>query len=137
MKTICTKNGDKSIHLFNDECSFEKDENKILIRDENNDLILVLSNSSLYLTYENISCPDNWASGKYRYNPEKGWISCSEWIFPYENVFYTLYQKHLQLVQCLHEKSIIDNNDLLLLSESKSLEESIKEYKQNYENIVP
>ena len=33
MKTICTKNGNKSIHLFNDDCSFEKRDNNIFIND--------------------------------------------------------------------------------------------------------
>lgn len=137
MKTICTKNGNKSIHLFNDDCSFEKRDNNIFINDENNNPILVLSNLSLYYFYEDISAPENWASGKYRYFNDRGWVSCSDWKFPYATVFETLLQKQLQLVQCLHEKSILNNDDILMLSESQTLEETILEHKRKYENIVP
>ena len=136
MKTICTKNGNKSIHLFNDDCSFEKRDNNIFINDGNNNPILVLSNLSLYYLYEDISAPENWASGKYRYFKDRGWISCSDWKFPYETVFDALFQKQLQLVQCLHEKSILDNNDLLMLSESQTLQQTIMDHKRKYENIV-
>ena len=136
MKTICTKNGDKSIHLFNDDCSFEVRNNNLFINDENNNPIMVLSNVSAYYTYENISAPHNWASGKYRYSNDRGWISCSDWKFPHETVFSTLHQKHLQLVQCLYEKSILDNDDLLLLCESKTLGDSVLQYKIKHESLV-
>jgi hypothetical protein len=131
MKTICTRDGNRSIHLFNDECFFEKSDNKIFVKDVDGNTILVLSNLAFYLTYENITAPDNWDCGKYRYMPDRGWIRCSEWKFPYHNVFDTLHKKHLQLVQCLYEKSLLNDEDLLLLSECKSLEQSIIEYKIN------
>lgn len=134
MKTVCTKSANKSIHIFNDDCSFEARDGNIFIKDENGNTILVLSNSSLYLTYENITVPDTWASGKYRYTTRRGWIRCSDWKFPYEEVFRTLYEKHLQLVQCLYEKSTISDEDLLLLCESKTIEERIIEHKIKYEN---
>jgi hypothetical protein len=137
MKTICTRDGDKSIHLFGDECIFKKEDNKIFIKNESGGLILVLSNLSLYKTYENITAPYNWAPGKYRYTETRGWMSCSDWKFPYDNVFEVFRQKHLQLIQCLYDKSFIDNDDLLLLADTTSLQESMIEYKMKYENNMP
>lgn len=134
MKTICTKVGDVSIHLFEDTYRLEINDKKIFVYNENNSLLMALANSDLYNIYENISAPENWFPRKYKFNSSVGWRPSGEWKFPYENVFIVLYQKHLQLVQLLHEKSILNKDDFLLLTESKSLEDAIIEYKKNYEN---
>lgn len=136
MKTICNKVDNKSIHLFNDEYHLEKKDNKIFILDENQNLLMSISDANLHIIYENISSPNNWCPQKYKYTQSDGWTPCLDWSFPYESVFETLLNKHLQLVMCLEEKSIIDSDDLKLLSESKTLEESIKKYKKDYEGFV-
>ena len=136
MKTICTKVGDVSIHLFEDFFNLEIKDSKIFVFDQDQKLIMCLANSNLYLIYENIPAPDNWCPKKYRFSNKFGWKPSSDWKFPYEDVFEVLYQKHLQLVQCLHENSILDDDNFRLLTETKSLENIIKEYKSKYENTL-
>lgn len=131
MKTICTKIDNKSVHLLSDEYTVEEKNKSLLIFDENKNLLFAISNASLYLIYENIQGPENWCPNKYRYTPTVGWCPAKDWEFPYEVVFDNLYNKHQQLIQCLYEKSVIDDDNLLLLSETKTLEESIKRYKKS------
>lgn len=136
MKTICAKVGDVSIHLFEDTYRLEIKDKKILVYNENDSLLMALANSDLYHIYENISAPENWSPRKYRFSLENNWRPSYEWKFPYESVFYVLNQKQLQLVQCLYDKELLDKDDFLLLTEFKSLEQVISEYKTKYENTV-
>lgn len=136
MKTICTKIDNKSVHLFDDEFEIEERDNNLFIFDNNKNLLFAISNASLYFIYENVLGPENWCANKYRYIPNTGWCPSKDWAFPYEVVFDNLYNKHQQLIQCLYDKSVIDNENLLLLSETRTLEESIASYKKNYEGSM-
>jgi hypothetical protein len=131
MKTICTKIDNKSIQLFNDEFEIEERDDTLFIFDDNRNLIFAISTPSLYFVYDNVPGPENWTPNKYRYIPGTGWCPSKDWTFPYEVVFDNLYNKHQQLIQCLYDKSVIDDENLLLLSETRTLEESIERYKKS------
>lgn len=136
MKTICTKVGDVSIHLFEDTYKLEYNDKKIFVYNENGSLLMALANSDLYHIYENISAPENWSPRKYKFSSKNGWRPSGDWKFPYHSVFDVLYQKHLQLIQCLYDKEVLDKDDFLLLTEFKTLEKVITDYKTKYENTM-
>jgi hypothetical protein len=127
MKTICSKINNKSIYLLEDHITIENSEKIIYIKDGDK-IILAISDPDKYSVYENVEDPEYWSSGKYRYTKKYGWHTIADFYDNNEKLFSCLHGKILQLVQCLYEKDKLSDDEYNLLSEDKSIKESIKEY---------
>ena len=127
MKTICSKINNKSIYLLEDHISIENSEKIIYIKDGDK-IILAISDPDKYSIYEDVEDPEYWAPGKYRYTKKYGWHTIADFYDKNDKLFNCLHGKMLQLVQCLYEKDKLSEYEYNLLSEDKTIKDSIKEY---------
>ena len=130
MKTICSKINNKSIYLLEDHITIENSGKIIYIKDGDK-IISAISDPDKYSVYEDVEDPEYWAPGKYRYTKRYGWHTIIDFYDKNEKLFNCLHGKILQLVQCLYEKDKLTDDEYNLLSEDKTIKESIKEYIEN------
>lgn len=130
MKTICSVINNKSIYLLEDYITVEKSEKIIYIKDGDK-ILSAISDPDKYLIYEDVQDPEYWAPGKYRYTKRYGWHTIADFCDKNEQLFTSLHGKMLQLVQCLYEGGRLTDFELNLLSEDKTIKESIEEYIKN------
>lgn len=75
-KDVCT-------FIFLDEEQLDFQENKVVIKNLDNEVILELMElkRSDYNYYENVTdLPSDWKGCKYKYTPDTGWVLNNDWV---------------------------------------------------------